>query len=150
VLALRLLALFRHPLKVAGHAAFNTARSTLFLSALCAIYQSTCCASRNLFPSDHKFLYWFAGITASASVLIEQKSRRSELALYVAPLAADALYLLMRDHRWLGSMPYGEVLLFCLSTGGLMHFFTQHNGRSMSPVVNSIFQWLFRKHKVLG
>ena len=41
---------------------------------------------------DHKLSYWLVGLVAASAILIERKSRRSELALYTLPRAADSLY----------------------------------------------------------
>lgn len=63
-----------------------------------------------------------AGLLASGSILIEKKSRRSELALYVMPRAVDSFALGLMKRRWVPSVKFGEVLLFSLCMGGLMYF----------------------------
>ena len=70
-----------------------------------------------------------AGLAASGSILIEKKSRRSELALYVMPRAVDAFVLALTKKRWVPSVKFGEVILFSLCMGGLMYYrsvATQH------------------------
>lgn len=64
----------------------------------------------------------FAGLVASGSILIEKKSRRSELALYVMPRAVDAFVLGLTKKRWVPSVKFGEVILFSLCMGGLMYY----------------------------
>ena len=63
-----------------------------------------------------------AGLAASGSILIEKKSRRSELALYVMPRGVDAFVLAMTKRRWVPSVKFGEVILFSLCMGGLMYY----------------------------
>lgn len=63
-----------------------------------------------------------AGLVASGSILIEKKSRRSELALYVMPRAVDAFVLALTKKRWVPSVKFGEVILFSLCMGGLMYY----------------------------
>lgn len=61
-------------------------------------------------------------MAASGSILIEKKSRRSELALYVMPRAVDAFVLALTKKRWVPSVKFGEVILFSLCMGGLMYY----------------------------
>jgi hypothetical protein len=66
----------------------NTVRSSSFMATYIVIFQALLCAhrclSRNGFiRNDHKAIYWLFGTLSAASVLIEKKSRRIELALYV-------------------------------------------------------------------
>lgn len=121
------------------------------------------CLYRLVFRMDHKLSYWFAGWFASLSLLIERKSRRSgnqhnhthsrcksmphsppppptpELALYALPRAADSLFMILRDRRWLGSMPHGEVALFASSMGALLYFY-QHESTTMAPLLYKILR----------
>ncbi len=70
-----------------------------------------------------KVVIWdTAGLAASGSILIEKKSRRSELALYVMPRAVDAFVLALTKKRWVPSVKFGEVILFSLCMGGLMYY----------------------------
>ena len=62
------------------------------------------------------------GLVASGSILIEKKSRRSELALYVMPRAVDSFVLALTKRRWVPSVKFGEVILFSLCMGGLMYY----------------------------
>ena len=48
---------------------------------------------------DHKLSYWLVGLVAASAILIERKSRRSELALYTLPRAADSLYEILYQHK---------------------------------------------------
>jgi len=103
--------------------ALSTIRSTTFLSSFVAIYMSTICLHRKMVNTDHRFIYWLAGLLASTSILIEKKSRRFELALYALPRGLDSLYTLLCDRKWLASLPYGDVLLFCLSMASIMYYY---------------------------
>jgi len=49
--------------------------------------------------SDHKLVYWVVGFLASWSILVEKKSRRSELALYAFPRGVDSIYEILYDHK---------------------------------------------------
>lgn len=72
--------------------------------------------------SERGLIWDAAGLAASGSILIEKKSRRSELALYVMPRAVDAFVLALTKKRWVPSVKFGEVILFSLCMGGLMYY----------------------------
>jgi len=114
----------------------STLRSTTFLSTFVAGYMSIICLHRKIVNTDHRFIYWLAGFICSLSILIEKKSRRSELALYALPRGLDSLYTLLCDRKWLASLPYGDVLLFCFSIGGIMYYY-EREPNTMSPLVRS-------------
>jgi len=97
---------------------------------------SIICLHRKIVNTDHRFIYWLAGFICSLSILIEKKSRRSELALYALPRGLDSLYTLLCDRKWLASLPYGDVLLFCFSIGGIMYYY-EREPNTMSPLVRS-------------
>eukprot|EP00884_Botryococcus_braunii_P011663 jgi/Botrbrau1/20498/Bobra.145_2s0056.1 len=97
-------------------------RSTAFLSSFVGLYQATVSAHRALFDTDTKYLYWFAGLVASLSILVERKSRRGELALYVAPRALDTLMGTLLSNRVVPRLPLAEVALFSVSMGSLMYY----------------------------
>ncbi|KAL6055594.1 Mitochondrial import inner membrane translocase subunit tim17 tim22 tim23 family protein isoform 1 [Balamuthia mandrillaris] len=118
-------------------------RSTAFLALFCSGYQAIICSHRNIFSRDHKFLYFFAGILCSLSIFLEKKSRRSELALYVFPRALDSLYMQLLDRKWMASVPHGDLLIFCVAMGGLMHYY--HNRpQTMSPLLRYVLRYLHK------
>jgi len=118
--------------------------STCFLSTFCGGYQFfVVCLQRPLQTyfklKDHKFWYWIAGFLASWSLLIERKSRRSELALYAFPRGADALFTVLLDRKLIVSVPQGELLLFCLSMGFITMYY-ENDRSTLSPMVASLLQ----------
>lgn len=54
--------------------------------------------------------------------------------------------MMMRDYKWLGDVPLGELWVFCLSLSALMFFYHEHPYDTLSPVLSSSFNFLF-KHK---
>eukprot|EP01126_Amoeba_proteus_P050294 TRINITY_DN5930_c0_g1_i9.p1 TRINITY_DN5930_c0_g1~~TRINITY_DN5930_c0_g1_i9.p1 ORF type:complete len:459 (+),score=84.42 TRINITY_DN5930_c0_g1_i9:63-1379(+) len=135
----------RNPMKGLIGVVTNTLQSSLFLASLVAIYQSVICVHRKMVSKDHRFIYWFSGwIAGGASVLIEKKSRRSELALYVLPRALDSFYTVLYDRRWLGSVPQGELPLFCLSCCLIMYGY-DHEPDSLSPLLNWVLGKVMRR-----
>lgn len=64
---------------------------------------------RKASSKDHKLVYWIAGGMAALSVLLEKKSRRSELALYVLPRAGDSLWYILVNRHLLPDLRNAEV-----------------------------------------
>mmetsp|Transcript_3860 Transcript_3860/g.7461 ORF Transcript_3860/g.7461 Transcript_3860/m.7461 type:complete len:540 (-) Transcript_3860:49-1668(-) len=133
---------FKHfaaaPTTVLGKSLLGAARSTAFLGLFCSGYQGVICVQREVLQhlgyGDHKLWYYFAGVLSSLSILIERKSRRSELALYAFPRAMDSLYMIMYDHKLAISIPQGEVVLFCSAMSFVMYIYQNHTD-CMSPLV---------------
>lgn len=136
---LRFMRFVKTPLAVMWGCVTSASRSTTFLASFVAIYMGVICGHRKIATRDNKLVYWFAGFIASLSLLIEKKSRRSELALYALPRAADSLFMIMRKHRLMYGFPKGEVLLFALSMGTVMHFF-RHKHSTMSQIFFKIMR----------
>mmetsp|Transcript_10702 Transcript_10702/g.12911 ORF Transcript_10702/g.12911 Transcript_10702/m.12911 type:complete len:521 (-) Transcript_10702:1325-2887(-) len=128
----------KNPLGVVGKALASAAQSSTFLATFCSSYMAQICLQRMVFESmgwrDRKQVYWIAGFFSSASILLEKKGRRSELALYALPRAADSLFLILNDHRLAFTVPYGELLIFCSSMSAIMFFFENHFN-NLSPLV---------------
>eukprot|EP00873_Tetraselmis_striata_P038194 jgi/Tetstr1/458458/TSEL_004313.t1 len=129
----------KDPANTLWTAFLGAARSTSFLASFVSIFQGVVCTERNLFAqkADNGLLYMAAGFLASLSLLLEKKSRRSELALYVLPRALDSLFLTLMQDRWVPSIHLGEVALFSACMGALMHFHNQEPD-TMAPLVRSI------------
>jgi hypothetical protein len=117
----------------------DAVRSTTFLASLVAIYQACVCAQRSVVRKDHRSIYWISGLACASSILIERKSRRSELALYALPRALDSVYIMLRDYRWLTGMPHGETVLFSAAMGAVMYFY-QNERATMSPWLSKILE----------
>lgn len=66
----------------------NTAQSSSFMATYVFIFQIVLCMQRTLIIdnriSESRYAYWITGFLSAASIFIEKKSRRSELALYVS------------------------------------------------------------------
>lgn len=149
MLVLKLVKVLRHPIKHLGGGLLSCVRSCVFLGCFCAWYQAGVCVSRNTFRADHKSIYFLAGIASSCSIFLEKPSRRSELALYVTPRALDSLYFLLVKRNLLVSVPFGNIIVYCLSMGSLMYFFHDHPHKTMSPLVSTIFNWHFNEQRIM-
>mmetsp|Transcript_41435 Transcript_41435/g.81233 ORF Transcript_41435/g.81233 Transcript_41435/m.81233 type:complete len:508 (+) Transcript_41435:70-1593(+) len=149
LLVVGLFRVLRRPWIYGTKGVLSAARSTLFLSSFCASYQGLVCMARNTgMAKDSKFLFWISGFLSSLSIFIERKSRRAELSLYALPRAGDSLFMILCDYQWMRSFRHGEFLLFGTALSGLMYFYHEHQHRTMSPMVNGVFNFLFSRTKV--
>jgi hypothetical protein len=114
----------RNPVGTVTTATGATIRSTTFISAFVGSYMASICGLRwARGGKEHRAAYYAAGIVAGSMLLIEKKSRRGELALYLLPRAADSLVATMAVKRLVPNVPHADLLLFALVSGGLMHYF---------------------------
>ncbi|KAF1780686.1 P-loop containing nucleoside triphosphate hydrolase [Phytophthora cactorum] len=119
----------RAPFRTLARSTLNATRSNCFLASFVTLYLSLVCMHRRLVSKDHRFIYYLAGLGASPTILLEPKSRRSELALYVLPRALDSLAMILHDRGVCSGFKYGEVALFSASMS--------HEMESMSPFLYS-------------
>lgn len=126
-------------MRTCWNATNGAVRSTSFLSAFVGIFQGVICLQRKVSTRDHKLVYWFAGGMAALSVLLEKKSRRDELALYVLPRAADSLWYILVNRHLLPDIRNAEVALFCLCTGGIMYYL-EYEPDTMAPFLRGLIK----------
>ncbi|KAI8908767.1 hypothetical protein DFJ77DRAFT_473245 [Powellomyces hirtus] len=118
----------RRPVPLLRHALFNATRSSVFLSVFVAGYQQLACRYRDLISHtilsrDSKLAYWFFGFFASASIFIEQRKRRTELAMYVLPRGIDSFYKILRNRDLAPRIKYFEIFMFSMGMGIIISFF---------------------------
>ncbi|CAH0482962.1 unnamed protein product [Peronospora belbahrii] len=126
----------RAPCRILARSTFNATRSNCFLASFVSVYLSLICLHRRVVSKDHRFIYYMAGLGASTTILLEPKSRRSELALYVLPRALDSLAMILHDRGICSGFIYGEVALFSVSMSVMMYCY-EHDRESMSPLLYS-------------
>ena len=137
-LALRFTRFLRKPLQTVLRAFAGSARSALFIGALCSWYYAFCLGHRSLgFTRDSRFLYYWAGWVASLSIFIEKSSRRFELILYCAPRAFDSICQILVDRRVVPSIPGVEIGFFCASIATIVTCF-EHYPSTVNPWVSAV------------
>ncbi|KAI1303392.1 hypothetical protein EDD11_005355 [Mortierella claussenii] len=143
LLVLRMKRLLANPLNVLSRTSFNTLRSSVFLAVFVVVYQSQICGHRNLvkngwMKSNSKYLYWLFGVTCSGSaIMVEQESRRAELAMYVLPKAAESLYKILYQKNWIKGVKHWEVMMFSFAMSLIMSFYQQEE-QVLSPFVTKL------------
>uniref|UniRef100_A0A667XXP6 Transmembrane protein 135 n=1 Tax=Myripristis murdjan TaxID=586833 RepID=A0A667XXP6_9TELE len=104
--------------------------STSFLTANGGLYIVFFCILRKLFGG---FYSWSSGFGAALpasyiAILIERKSRRGLLTIYMTNLATETLFRMAVTRGIIKPLKHGEVLLFCLTASLYMFFFRCKNG----------------------
>ncbi|KAF9426178.1 hypothetical protein BGZ94_006846 [Podila epigama] len=143
LLVLRLKLLMKDPARIISKTSFNTFRSSLFLAIFVTMYQVQICLHRNLIKAglplgNSKYLYGLFGATcAGTAIMVEQESRRAELAMYVAPKAATSLYMILYQKNWIKGVKHWEVMMFSFAMSIIMSFYQQEE-QVLSPFVTKL------------
>ncbi|XP_037379009.1 transmembrane protein 135 isoform X1 [Talpa occidentalis] len=100
-------------------------QSASFLTANGALYMAFFCILRKILG---KFYSWSPGFGAAlpasyVAILIERKSRRGLLTIYMANLATETLFRMCVARGIITTIRNGEVLLFCITAAMYMFFF---------------------------
>ncbi|XP_026536265.1 transmembrane protein 135 [Notechis scutatus] len=105
-------------------------QSTSFLTANGSLYIMFFCILRRILG---KFYFWTPGFGAALpasymAILIERKSRRGLLTIYMANLATETLFRMGVSRGTITPLRHGEVLLFCVTAALFMFFFRSKDG----------------------
>ncbi len=131
---------FKNPTKYLERIITNSLRSTCFIGTYLGMFQSGMCLFYNLFPlKSNKYYTFLLGGVCGTSILLEQKSKRSELAMYSFPFAINSVYLIMMDHGKMFKIPYFDVVLCSASFSVLMGLY-QIEPNHMSPFLYKIMK----------
>uniref|UniRef100_A0A8D3A9W0 Transmembrane protein 135 n=1 Tax=Scophthalmus maximus TaxID=52904 RepID=A0A8D3A9W0_SCOMX len=104
--------------------------STSFLTANGGLYIVFFCILRKLLGG---FYPWSAGFGSALpasyiAILLERKSRRGLLTIYMTNLATETLFRMAVTRGILKPIKHGEVLLFCITASLYMFFFRSKDG----------------------
>ncbi|XP_069002472.1 transmembrane protein 135 [Embiotoca jacksoni] len=104
--------------------------STSFLTANGGLFIVFFCILRKLFGG---FFSWSAGFGSALpasyiAILLERKSRRGLLTIYMANLATETLFRMAVTRGIVRPIKHGEVLLFCITASLYMFFFRSKDG----------------------
>ena len=120
LLVFRMKDIVRSPLRALSLTSLGIFRSSLFLSAYCTACWFTSCMVTTQLHSTSNVNGLIAGWVGGCMVLIEKKSRRIELALYVLAQAIPAVYRYLHDRFHLPFIPHAEAAVFVASIAVIM------------------------------
>ncbi|KAI8901798.1 hypothetical protein BC833DRAFT_576188 [Globomyces pollinis-pini] len=128
------------PLKSIWRVLKSTTQSCLFLSTYVTMFQTGLCLHRSFFPTHtEKYLFYYLGLVTGLSVLVEKKSKRGELAMYVLPKGLQSLYTILIANGTICAIPGLEVAATCLSMSGIMALY-QTEPHQLSPLLYKMFK----------
>ena len=139
----------RTPGKTLIHVMKGATRSSVFLGAYVAIGIGIIPQLRKLPLPLGKWLIWIAGALGGMTVLIEKKSRRLELALFMATKFLGSIVKIARKRGI--AVKNADVAAFCASMAIVMHAFVRHPSY-VRPTYHSILTRFFdsdARHKFI-
>jgi len=155
--------LIRNPGKALRRILQGITVSSLFLSAYCTIGISSILTLRRFAGVRHRVIGNLAllvgpiaGALAGTAVLIDRKSRRSELALFVFAHAVTSIWNFLREKLNRGFphfdssfiSRYGDVAIFSTSLGIVMHAFVRYPNM-IKRFYSSIMGYLYDQNLLL-
>ncbi|PAA54094.1 hypothetical protein BOX15_Mlig022125g1 [Macrostomum lignano] len=114
-------------------------RSSFFLGTNALSFIMAVCLWRHLISKSFTMANtgFLPGLASSAlAICFERQQRRQMLAVYMTNVAADAVYRMLKARNLVRPVPYGEVLLFSLSTS--YFFYMYQSGRIQGSMKSGI------------
>jgi hypothetical protein len=153
---LRMRAFKKDPIRVFLRSLFGSIRSSSFLGMFVIIFQTLFCSFHSLhdrIANDPTLsalvpqwaqqalvstgMHWFAGFSTCASLFLEHKKRRTELAMYVLPKGMESAWSVARQRSWVPFVPGGDLLLTSAGMSLVMGSYA-HNPEHLSGIVRRI------------
>ncbi|OXG50365.1 hypothetical protein J010_02837 [Cryptococcus neoformans] len=138
----------RDPIRMMARALWGISRSCSFLGVFVVIYQVLFCARVQALEKSRgpdfmrsllkrKEVFWALGFTTCLSLLVEEKKRRAELAMYVLPRALESAWSGARKRAWVPLVPFGETILGAAAMAMVMDAY-KHEPDAMSGIVRRL------------
>ncbi|XP_008330909.2 transmembrane protein 135 [Cynoglossus semilaevis] len=124
--------------------------STSFLTANGGLYMAFFCIFRKLLGG---FYSWSSGFgpalpASLIAILLERKSRRGLLAIYMTNLATESLFRMGITRGLIKPIKHGEVLLFCITASIYMFYFRSRKG--LNGFAFSALKFIVGKEEILA
>lgn len=128
--------------KLARNTILSILRSSVFLAANASSFIFFICVYRKVFGKFHGVYAAVAGFLSSFfSLMLERKSRRGLLAIYVMNHAIESVFNMAVSRRYITPVKNGQIYLFALTNLAYMSLF---RASTLPPYIQSLFE------KVLG
>jgi hypothetical protein len=140
LLVLRTNTFIKEPLQCTKRMVRNTIQSSSFISTFVFLFQSGLCLHRNVSTSkEPKYLFYFLGGLTGLSILVEQKQKRAELAMYVLPKGLQSFYELAVDNGVLLRIPALDIIGTCSAFSIIMSLI-QKEPHQLSPLLYKLIR----------
>ncbi|XP_065086722.1 transmembrane protein 135-like [Ochlerotatus camptorhynchus] len=126
-------------------------QSTAFLTMSAFSYSVFLCVMRRLTGSYNFYTssYIPAYIAAFVSILVERPSRRGLLCLYVSNVATETGWNILKSRGLVRSLPYGEILIFGMSTATLLYFYRLNRQKDYKDSMFDVFRFALGDSEVM-
>lgn len=126
-------------------------QSTAFLTMSAFSYSVFLCALRRLLGSYNFYTasYIPAYLAALVAILVERPSRRGLLCLYVSNVATETGWNILKSRGLVRSIPYGEILIFGLSTSTLLYFYRLNRQKHYKDSMFDVFRFALGDSEVM-
>ncbi|KAM9332078.1 transmembrane protein 135 [Pholidichthys leucotaenia] len=122
--------------------------STSFLTANGGLYIVFFCILRKLLGGFYSWSagFWSALPASYIAILLERKSRRGLLTIYMANQATETLFRMAVTRGMVKPIKHGEVLLFCITASLFMFFFRSKDG--LKGFASSALKFIVGKEEI--
>lgn len=126
-------------------------QSTAFLTMSAFSYSVFLCVTRRVAGSYNFYTssYIPAYIAAFVSILVERPSRRGLLSLYVSNVATETGWNILKSRGLVRSLPYGEILIFGVSTATLLYFYRLNRQKDYKDSMFDVFRFALGDSEVM-
>ncbi|KAJ3272627.1 hypothetical protein HDV01_005374 [Terramyces sp. JEL0728] len=142
VLVLKTKHFLQNPSKYLSQSFQSVLFSGTFIASYISSFQAGMCLFCNLFPSTNpKYLVYAMGAISGFTILLEQKPKRAELAMYCLPKAIQSLYEILIDKGRIIHVPHLDILGSCISWSVIMSLY-QKEPHQISSILYKILRAL--------
>lgn len=126
-------------------------QSTAFLTMSAFSYSIFLCALRRVLGSYNFYTasYIPAYLAAFCAILVERPSRRGLLSLYVANVASETGWNILKSRGLVRSIPHGQIAIFGVSTSILLYFYRLNRQKDYKDSMFDVFRFALGESEVL-
>ncbi|KAI3653646.1 hypothetical protein MP228_001593 [Amoeboaphelidium protococcarum] len=117
----------------------DTLRFAAFFGSFIGGFKGILCLLRKVRKVEDRWNSFIAGVISSYALLLDEKSRRIAIALYLSCRSLQCTHAYMVKHGYFPRIPNGEVLLMALCNVQIMHNWMLYP-ETLSP---SYYQWIY-------
>lgn len=130
------------PQKILKSLLKNIVRSALFVGVFVASMRFTICHIKNYRGKMDRWNLLAASFVCSFALLIEPKSRMSEITMFVLPRVLESIWTLQVRAGRVKSLKYGQELVFSVCMAVLMYCY-ENNSAMIKPSYRSLLKKFF-------